>query len=154
MIEAGDDPLYIARRIVICAAEDVGNAEPEALQLAVAALHAVEAVGMPEGRIPLAQAALFVAMAPKSNASYTGIESALSDIRSERTSPVPSHLRSAGYKGAVRLGAGIGYQYPHDFPGQHVDQQYGPRGRTFFCPSEEGYEKKYRQRLRERRSRE
>lgn len=154
MIEAGDDPLYIARRIVICAAEDVGNAEPEALQVAVSALHAVEAIGMPEGRIPLAQAALFVAMAPKSNASYRGIERALSDIRNERTSPVPDHLRSAGYKGAARLGAGAGYKYPHDYQGAHVEQQYGPRNRTFFIPSEEGYEKQFRQRLRERRSRE
>ncbi len=153
MIEAGEDPLYIARRIVICASEDVGNADPRALQIAVAALQAVEAIGMPEGRIPLAQAALYIAMAPKSNASYSGIEKALSNIREERISPVPAHLKSTGYKGAVRLGAGVGYKYPHTFKGHYVDQQYGAGKKTFFFPSEEGYEKIFRQRLRERRSR-
>ena len=153
MIEGGEDPLYIARRIIICAAEDVGNADPAALQTAVAAMHAVESVGMPEGRIPLAQAAIYIAMAPKSNASYKGIERALSNVREERLSPVPSHLKSTGYKGAARLGAGAGYKYPHDYKGNHVEQQYFTKNRNFFFPSEEGYEKVYRQRLRERRSR-
>lgn len=153
MIESGEDPMYIARRMVICASEDVGNAEPGALQLAVAALHAVESIGMPEGRIPLAQAALYIAMAPKSNASYAGIDRALTSVREERLSPVPSHLQSAGYKGAARLGKGIGYKYPHDYKGGHVDQNYVLTKKNFFFPSEEGYEKIFRQRLRERRSR-
>ncbi|NOZ67757.1 MAG: replication-associated recombination protein A [Deferribacteres bacterium] len=153
MIEAGEDPLYIARRIIICASEDVGNADPRALQVAVAAMHAVESIGMPEGRIPLSQAAIYIAMAPKSNASYTGIENALSSVRQERLAPVPAHLKSAGYKGASRLGAGIGYKYPHDYKGQRVDQQYMTENKTFFFPSEEGYEKIFKKRLCERRSR-
>ena len=153
MIEGGEDPLYIARRIIICASEDVGNADPGALQVAVAAMHAVESIGMPEGRIPLAQAAIYIAMAPKSNASFTGIERALSNIREERLSPVPAHLKGTGYKGAARLGAGVGYKYPHNYKGHTVDQQYVSKNKTFFFPSEEGYEKIFRQRLRERRSR-
>lgn len=153
MIEGGEDPLFIARRIVICASEDVGNADPRALQVAVSAYHAVESIGMPEGRIPLAQAAIYISMAPKSNASYKGIESALSCVREERLSPVPSHLKSTGYKGASRLGAGIGYKYPHDFKGQYVDQQYMKRNKTFFFPTEEGYEKIFRERIGKRRSR-
>ncbi|MBI4682003.1 MAG: replication-associated recombination protein A [Nitrospirae bacterium] len=153
MIEGGEDPLYIARRIIICASEDVGNADPGALQIAVAAMSAVESIGMPEGRIPLAQAALYIAMAPKSNASFTGIESALSSVREDRLNPVPAHLKSTGYKGAMRLGAGVGYKYPHDYDGHHVDQQYVAKNKMFFFPSEEGHEKIFRQRLRERRSR-
>jgi putative ATPase len=153
MIEGGEDPLFIARRIVICASEDVGNADPRALQVAVSAYHAVESIGMPEGRIPLAQAAIYISMAPKSNASYKGIESALSCVREERTSPVPSHLKGTGYKGASRLGAGIGYKYPHDFKGHYVDQQYIKKNKTFFFPTEEGYEKIFRERIGKRRSR-
>lgn len=155
MIEGGEDPLYIARRIIICASEDVGNADPGALQVAVAAMHAVESIGMPEGRIPLAQAALYIAMAPKSNASYEGIDRALSCIREERLSPVPAHLKSSGYKGAARLGAGAGYKYPHNYKdkGQQPDQQYVSNNKIFFSPSDEGYEKIFRQRIRERRSR-
>ncbi len=153
MIEAGEDPLYIARRIVICASEDVGNADPNALQLAVSAYQAVESIGMPEGRIPLSQAAIYIAMAPKSNASYKGIENALSSVREERLSPVPSHLKSTGYKGASLLGSGIGYKYPHDYEGHHVEQQYFTGNKTFFYPSEEGYEKLFSERLSKRRSR-
>lgn len=153
MIEAGEDPLFIARRIVICASEDVGNADPEALQIAVSALHAVEAIGMPEGRIPLAQAALYIAMAPKSNASYKGIESALSCIREEKLSPVPDHLKSTGYKGASRLGAGKGYKYTHDYKGRNGDQLYMQGDKTFFFPTEEGFEKTLTERLQKRRSR-
>jgi putative ATPase len=108
---------------------------------------------MTEGRIPLAQAALYIAMAPKSNASYAGIERALSNIREERLSPVPAHLKSTGYKGAVRLGAGVGYKYPHNYKGHHVEQQYVAKKKIFFIPSEEGYEKIFRQRRGERRSR-
>jgi putative ATPase len=153
MIEGGEDPLFIARRIVICASEDVGNADPRALQVAVSAYHAVESIGMPEGRIPLAQAAIYISMAPKSNASYKGIESALSCVRDERLSPVPSHLKGTGYKGASRFGAGIGYKYPHDFKGHYVDQQYIKQNKTFFFPTEEGYEKIFRERISKRRSR-
>jgi putative ATPase len=153
MIEAGEDPLYIARRIVICASEDVGNADPRALQAAVAAFHAVESIGMPEGRIPLAQAAIYIAMAPKSNASYKGIESALSNVREERLSPVPAHLKSTGYKGVLRLGAGIGYKYPHNYKGHYVSQQYITNNKIFFFPSDEGFEKIFRKRLDKRRSR-
>jgi len=153
MIEAGEDPLYIARRIVICASEDVGNADPDALQLAVSALSAVKEIGMPEGRIPLAQAAVYIAMAPKSNASYKGIDSALACVRQERLSPVPAHLQSANYKGAARLGAGEGYKYPHDHKGHYVEQEYVKEKKRFFYPSEEGNEKIYRSRLLKRRNR-
>ncbi len=152
MIEAGEDPLFIARRIVICASEDVGNADPEALQTAVAAMRAVESIGMPEGRIPLSQAAIYIATAPKSNASYMGIENALSDVREERLEPVPAHLKSANYSGASRLGAGIGYKYPHDYKGHFVNQQYITQNKTFFFPSEEGYEKTIKERLHKRHS--
>ncbi len=153
MIESGEDPLYIARRIVICASEDVGNADPRALQLAVSAMQAVELIGMPEGRIPLAQAAIYIAMASKSNASYKGIENALSNVREERLSPVPDHLKSTGYKGAARLGAGKGYKYPHNYKENYVEQQYFNKNKEFFFPTEEGYEKIFRKKLRKRRSR-
>lgn len=147
MIEAGEDPLFIARRIIICASEDVGNADPKALLVAVAAKNAVESIGMPEGRIPLAQAVIYIATAPKSNASYAGIESALSDVRGERLAPVPDHLKSANYKGASRLGSGIGYKYPHNFKGHYVKQDYLSKDKTFFRPAEEGYEKTIKNRL-------
>ncbi len=153
MIESGEDPLYIARRIIICASEDVGNADPKALPLAVSALHAVESIGMPEGRIPLAQAVIYICMSSKSNASYTGIDNALSTVRKERLSPVPDHLKSTGYKGAARLGAGVGYKYPHDYTDHYIEQQYVTNNKKFFFPSDEGYEKVFRKRLRKRRSR-
>ena len=153
MLEAGEDPLYIARRIIICASEDVGNADPRALELAVAALHAVESIGLPEGRIPLAQAAIYIAMAPKSNSSYKGIENALSSVREERLSPVPAHLKSANYKGAANLGAGVGYKYPHNYKGHFVDQNYMTNNRIFFFPSDQGFEKIFKKRLSKRRSR-
>ncbi len=151
MIEAGEDPLYIARRIIICASEDVGNADPHALPLAVAALKAVESIGMPEGRIPLAQAAIYIAMASKSNASYLGIENAISEIREERLLQVPSHLRNANYSGASRLGAGVDYKYPHDYKDHFIAQEYLPENKVFFNPSEEGYEKIFKQKLQKRR---
>ncbi|MCK5426312.1 MAG: replication-associated recombination protein A [Thermodesulfovibrionia bacterium] len=153
MIEAGEDPLYIARRIIICASEDVGNADPRALQIAVSAFHAVESIGMPEGRIPLSQAALYITMAPKSNASYKGIDNAIATIKEKRLSPVPSHLKSANYKGASRLGAGTGYKYPHNYKDQYVEQQYVAGNKMFFFPSEQGYEKIFKKRLSKRRSR-
>jgi len=153
MIEAGEDPLYIARRMIICASEDIGNADPRALELAVAAFHSVESIGLPEGRIPLAQAAIYIAMAPKSNASYKGIENALASVREERLAPVPAHLKSANYRGASRLGAGIGYKYPHNYKGHYVEQQYMINNKVFFFPSDQGYEKIFKKRLSKRRSR-
>ncbi|RJQ45783.1 MAG: replication-associated recombination protein A [Nitrospiraceae bacterium] len=153
MIEAGEDPLYIARRIVICASEDVGNADPRALEVAVAAYHAVESIGMPEGRIPLAQASIYIAMSPKSNSSYKGIDNALSAVREERLSPVPASLKSANYKGASRLGSGTGYKYPHDFKGHYIEQHYMATNKHFFFPSDQGYEKIFKKRLSKRRSR-
>lgn len=152
MIEAGEDPLYIARRIVISASEDVGNADPNALPVAVSAMHAVESIGMPEGRIPLAQAAIYIAMAPKSNSSYMGIENALSEVRNERIESVPQHLKSTGYSGASRLGAGIGYKYPHDYKGHYVHQRYMKKDKRFYLPSEEGYERVFKKRLEKRRN--
>jgi putative ATPase len=151
MIEGGEDPLFIARRIIICASEDVGNADPRALLIATAAMKAVETIGMPEARITLSQAAIYIAMAPKSNASYVGIENAITDVREERTARVPLHLQSTGYSGASRLGAGIGYKYPHNFKDLHVDQEYLPRKKTFFFPSGEGYEKIIKKKLHKRR---
>ncbi|RMG67854.1 MAG: replication-associated recombination protein A [Nitrospirae bacterium] len=141
MIESGEDPMFIARRIVICASEDVGNADPVALQLAVAAMQAVEKIGMPEGRIPLAQATLYVATAPKSNASYLAIEKALEAVKNEPLQDVPSHLKDAHYRGAERLKRGIGYKYPHNFQGHYVPQQYMERQRSFYNPSDQGYER-------------
>lgn len=153
MIEAGEDPLFIARRIVICASEDVGNADPHALVIAQAALDATERIGMPEARIILSQAALYVAQAPKSNASYLAIEQALEDVRSRPLQPVPSHLKDTHYQGASRLGAGAGYKYPHDYEGHYVKQAYMPSKKVFYKPSDEGYEKVIRKRLERRRLR-
>lgn len=151
MIDAGEDPLFIARRLVISASEDVGNADPQGLQVAVAAFQAVERIGMPEARIVLAQATAYLASAPKSNASYVGINKALSEIRKGGSVEVPLHLRDAQYKGASRLGHGKGYLYPHDYPGHFVEQTYLPaslRGRTFYHPTSNGYEGKIREYLK------
>lgn len=148
MIMAGEDPLFIARRIIICASEDIGNADPNALSVAVSALHAIQAIGMPEGRIPLAQAAIYVASAPKSNASYLGIERALTDVEEERLKPVPDHLKDSHYKGAKRIGAGIGYKYPHDYKDHYVIQDYIPERKDYYQPSEEGYEREIKDRLK------
>lgn len=147
MIYAGEDPLYIARRIMICAAEDVGNADPRALGLAVSALHALEAIGMPEGQIPLAQASLYVACAPKSNAAYRAIHEALEEIERHPVQPVPPHLQDAHYPGAARLGRGKGYLYPHDYPDHFVKQDYGVQGLRFYHPSDQGYERRIKKRL-------
>lgn len=151
MIYAGEDPKFIARRIVICAAEDVGNADPHALQVAVAAMEAVNFIGMPEGRIPLAQAVTYVACAPKSNAAYLGIDKALSDVRNIRIRSVPPHLRNASHSGATELGLGVGYLYAHDYPGHYVKQQYLPDelvGKVYYEPTENGVEQRIRERLR------
>ena len=151
MIYAGEDPKFIARRVVICASEDVGNADPHALQVAVAAMEAVNFIGMPEGRIPLAQAVSYVACAPKSNAAYLGIDKALSDVRNIRIKTVPPHLKDAHYSGSKDLGHGIGYKYAHDFPGHYVEQQYLPDelvGTVYYAPTDNGVERRIKEHLR------
>jgi putative ATPase len=131
MIYAGEDPRFIARRIIICASEDVGNADPMALVVATSAFHAVELVGMPEGRIPLAQAAIYVANAPKSNACYVAIDAALADVKKNPTLEVPNHLKDASYSGAKKLGRGEGYKYPHAYGG-YVKQEYLQEKKDYF----------------------
>lgn len=150
MIYAGENPRFIARRIIIQASEDIGNADPMALVVANAAAHAVEYVGMPEARISLAQAAVYLACAPKSNAAYAGINRALKDVTEQRVDPVPMHLRDASYRGASKLGHGKGYKYPHDYPGHWVDQEYLPDGvkdREYYEPTENGRELKIKEYL-------
>lgn len=150
MINAGEDPKFIARRIIICASEDVGNADPQALMVAVAAFNAVDVIGMPEGRIILAQAAVYVASAPKSNASYVGINKALEDIRNKPIGKVPGHLKDASYKGASSFGHGKGYKYPHDYKNAYVKQQYLPDeylDAKYYRPTNNGYEKIIKERL-------
>jgi putative ATPase len=150
MIESGEKPEFIARRIIICAAEDVGLANPAALQVAVAASQAVERVGWPESRIILAEAALMVACSPKSNACYAGIDEALEDVRNEKSAAVPMHLRDAHYKGAQELGHGKGYKYSHDYPMANAVQPYLPpefANKRYYRPKNSGYEAKIRQRL-------
>ncbi len=126
MLEAGEEAKFIARRIVICASEDVGNADPQALVVATNAMLAVERIGMPEGRIILAQAATYIACAKKSNAAYVGINRAISDVKTKDIGLVPNHLRDKSYYGAKNLGRGEGYKYPHDYPNSYVEQQYLP----------------------------
>jgi len=150
MVKAGEDPRFIARRIVICAAEDIGNADPRALQLAVSAAQAVEFLGMPEGRIPLAQAAVYVATAPKSNAAYVGVDEALAAIEKQTSIEVPAHLRDSSYGGAKHFGHGNGYLYPHAYHGGVVKQSYLPVGFSapaFYSPRGHGYEKNIVERL-------
>ena len=148
MLYAGEDVTFIARRIMICASEDVGNADPNALTVAVSAAQAVERLGMPEARIVLAQAVTYVASAPKSNAAYLAVDKALSVVRESRTAPVPTYLCDAHYKGAGKLGRGIGYKYAHDYPNHYVEQQYLPdayKDMTFYEPTENGYEQTIRE---------
>ena len=133
MIYAGEDPRFIARRIVICASEDVGNADPMALVLATSALRAAEFIGMPEARIPLAQATVYIAKAPKSNTSYQAIESALHDVSTEETLEVPNHLKDSHYPGAKKMGRGEDYRYPHDYGGR-VDQEYLKKKKKYLKP--------------------
>lgn len=145
MIYAGESVAFIARRIMICASEDVSNADPNALVVATAAALAVERLGMPEARIVLAQAALYVACAPKSNSSVTAIDSAMETVGSEKTAAIPSYLMDSHYKGAAELGHGLGYKYAHNYRNHYVKQQYLPdelKDRIFYTPSEQGYEKK------------
>ena len=147
MIYAGEDPRFIARRIVICASEDVGNADPQALILANAALQAAEFVGLPEARIILAQAAVYVACAPKSNAVYLAIDRALADVKEQRTHGVPGHLKDSHYKGAEKLGHGTGYKYAHDYPQHYVKQEYMPHEAAYYEPTLQGYEAKIKERM-------
>ena len=151
MLEAGEDPRFIARRIVICASEDVGNADPQALVVAAAALQAVEFVGLPECQLPLAQAVTYLATAPKSNAATMAITKAREDVKTGRTLAVPEHLRDGNYRGAEKLGRGTGYQYSHDFAGGWVEQTYLPEGRRYYDPVDRGYEAQIRQRMAELR---
>ena len=150
MLEAGEDPRFIARRIVIAASEDVGMADPTALQTAVAAMHAVAQIGMPEARIILGQAVVHNALAPKSNAAYLGINAAIADVRAGKGGPVPVHLRGSGYAGAARLGHGDGYVYAHDEPDAVAEQQYLPddlQGQTdYYRPTDRGFEERLRTR--------
>lgn len=144
MLYAGEDVKFIARRIMICASEDVGNADPMAMVVAASAAAEVERVGMPESRIILSQAAIYVACAPKSNAAYGAIEEAWAKVESTKTDAIPVHLQDAHYKGAGKLGHGVGYQYAHDFKNHYVKQQYLPDslvGEEFYHPTEIGYEK-------------
>jgi len=151
MLYAGEDPRFIARRICICAAEDVGNADPQALVIANAALQISEFIGLPEARIPLAQAAVYIACAPKSNAAYMGLEAAMHDVKNKKAHEVPQHLKDASYGGAKRLEHGTDYKYAHDYPGHYVRQNYTPEKRTYYKPADTGFEKKIAQRLDELR---
>jgi len=154
MLHAGEDPKFIARRMVILASEDIGNADPRALQVATAAAQAVQFVGLPECRLNLAQAAIYLSVAPKSDAVIKGIDSALSDIRRERTEPVPKHLRDSHYPGAKKLGHGRGYKNPHKDKNNAEAQEYLPKnlqGRRYYRPSQAGLEKSISEMLKRRR---
>lgn len=156
MLYAGEDIKFIARRMMICASEDVGNADPNALTVAVSASQAVERIGMPEAQIILAQAATYIASAPKSNASYLSIAAAMDSVKNQKTT-VPAHLQDAHYKGSAKLGHGVGYKYAHDYPEHYVKQQYLPdeiRDASFYKPTDIGYEKGIKERLDRLRSRE
>jgi len=154
MLYAGEDPKFIARRIVICASEDVGNADPHALQVAVAAMHAVQFVGLPEGQFALSQAVAYIACAPKSNAACAAISSALEDVQNVQINNIPAHLQDASYKSAGNLGRGAGYDYPHNHAGNFIPQQYLPdelADRVYYHPSDNGVEKKIGEALRKLR---
>ena len=143
MLYAGEPVAYVARRIMICASEDVGNADPMALTVAVSAAQAVERLGMPEAQIVLAQAATYVACAPKSNSAVKAIDKAMKLVANMETAPVPVHLQDAHYRGASQLGRGTGYKYAHDFENHYVEQQYLPdaiKDERFYEPGELGYE--------------
>lgn len=152
MINAGEDPKFIARRIIISASEDIGNADPNAINIAVSAFNAVNAIGMPEGRIVLAQAAIYMATAAKSNKSYLAIDMALDDIRKKEIGDVPTHLKDGHYAGAKNLGNGIGYKNPHNYEKGNVHQQYLPdefKDKKYYNPTENGYEKTIKERMKE-----
>jgi putative ATPase len=155
MLEAGQDPRFIARRMIILASEDIGLAEPGALGVAVAAAQALEMVGLPEARLALAQAAIHLSLAPKSNAVITAIDAAAADVRAGAAGPVPPHLRDAHYRGAARAGHGLGYRYPHDFPGGLVAQQYPPDrlvGTDYYHPGGNGFERRAAERVAQLRA--
>jgi len=150
MIESGEDPRFIARRLMIHASEDVGMADSHALLVATSALAAVEKVGLPEARIILAHATIYIAAAPKSDSVVQAIDAALEDVRRTPVSDVPVHLRDASYRGASQFGHGAGYKYPHDYPRSWVRQQYMPdelRGREYYTPGSNTVEERVRQRL-------
>jgi len=150
MIEAGEDPRFIARRLVISASEDIGLADPTALPTAVAAMQAVSFIGWPEARISLAQAVIALALAPKSNAAISAIDAALADVRAGLAGPVPMHLRDGHYKGAAKLGHAQGYIYPHDLPSAVAAQQYAPdaiHGKRYYNPTRHGIEERYADRV-------
>ncbi|MEZ6053245.1 MAG: replication-associated recombination protein A [Planctomycetaceae bacterium] len=149
MLEAGEDPRFIARRVVIAASEEVGNADPQALVIANAAAGAVDRIGMPECRIALAQAVTYIATAPKSNAAYMAINAAMDDVRQQRVLPVPMHLRDGHYRGAKQLGHGEGYEYAHSGEGGWVDQDYLGVDRTYYEPTDRGYEAEITRRMDE-----
>jgi putative ATPase len=155
MVEAGEDPRFIARRLVISASEDVGLADPSALPTAVAAMQAVSFIGWPEARISLSQAVIALALAPKSNAAYLAINAAIEDVRAGLAGPVPPHLRDSHYQGAGKLGHGQGYLYPHDLPTAVAAQQYAPdavHGRRYYRPTRHGVEERYAERAEKVRS--
>ena len=150
MLESGEDPLYIARRMVILASEDIGNADPQALQVAVAAKEAVEFVGLPEGEFALAQAALYLATAPKSNAVYAAMNKVKKEIQETQVLPVPLHIRNAPTPLMEKLGYGKNYQYPHDFPQHFVAENYLPEGvkqRKYYTPGDLGFEQEIKRRM-------
>ena len=150
MLSAGEDIKFIARRIMICASEDVGNADPMAMVVAASAAAEVERVGMPESQLILSQAAIYVATAPKSNSSCVAIEQAMKYVEQTANLPIPPYLQDAHYRGSAKLGRGVGYMYPHDFPGHYVAQRYLPEKSgdiTFYAPSDEGFEKEIKNRM-------
>jgi putative ATPase len=154
MVEAGDDPVFVARRMVIFAAEDVGNADPQALGIATHCFNAVRSIGLPECKIPMAQAATYLATAPKSNAAYMALKKAEKEVSNRGSLPVPMHLRNAPTSLLKEMGAGKGYNYPHDFPGGYVPEQYKPdeiQGATYYKPKKIGYEKQIRQMMQWRK---
>lgn len=155
MLYAGEDIRFISRRIMICASEDVGNADPMALTVAASAAQAIERIGMPEAQIILAQAAAYVAAAPKSNASYKAIFAAMETVKKEKTGAIPAYLMDANYKGAAKLGHGLDYKYPHDYPNHYCKQEYMPEGlegSSFYPFNEQGYEKQIKERMERIRS--
>lgn len=152
MINAGEDPKFIARRIIISASEDIGNADPNAINIAVSAFNAVDIIGMPEGRIVLSQASIYMATAPKSNKSYLAIDEALDDIKLKNVGGVPSHLKDGHYAGAKKLGNGVGYMNPHNYKNGDLNQQYLPnefKGKNYYKPTENGFEKEIKGRMKE-----
>ncbi len=154
MLYAGEDVRFIARRIMICASEDVGNADPMAMVVAASAAAEVERVGMPESQLILSQACIYVACAPKSNASCLAVQEAMETVKNTPTAPIPGHLQDAHYGGHEKLGHGVGYKYAHDYPNHYVKQQYLPDGltdRVFYRPSGQGYERKIEEHLRQLR---